>query len=782
MAKDKDGWTLLHHACYKGWLQVVKHLVSNFGADPHLMNNYHCTPLHWAAFGGHYNIVRYLVLDLNCDPHVENKRGNTPLQIATWRGHLDVFKFFVLDCKCDPLKANKVGLTPLYEAFVCNHVHIISFLLSTGKIDGILSKIHLPKLLSDWYWQLFHNIIDFRKTNPLKPRLKVFVLGDIGVGKTTLVSAIQNKICSSKLNSLGAKYRKVPEAIPHTKGVNSIHLHGMVLFDFAGHQEFYSSHAALLENLESSRGNVLVILLDLTLSKSELKHSLESWMSFIDSIYSDNRPPSIVIGSHSDKLTDKQTDSKAYLQSICDSANLRKWDTNSMMLAMNCTKRSSNELSSLLDKLHEHLHTYHKTFNVDTQTHILSAIIREYSKNIDACQIHEIIKHLEDQNEGLFECNILPRISNEQALHQSISVLSDLGEFVYLRSETFKDGWIVFNKHILFTEVNGAIFAPETFCSCHNISNSTGLISEHKLAAIFQDHNIDMIISFLTYFKYCYKIPENICFGSDQLYFFPQLVNQSKADLVYFKDCSYTSKWQLKCSKSYQCFTTRFTQTIVVQLAGLFGLSPEISEQECSCPVIFKECNVWNLGIHWKDMDGVEVIVEFSNSYKHVLLSMGCQKGDELHLVKLRSSIISTIMQIKDYSSKGIETSESFVYPPQSECSFEYSKDHIYLAAKLDKRYVTAKSGRVIEQLPLNTLLYMEPLALIPYDTVKQLFCQTSPNTLLSLDLLNTLTTTSKEDKSGFIASALKRNMTCGQWKDYIIRYSIFSEQTVRDL
>lgn len=91
--RDQDGWTLLHHACYKGWSTVVRQLVQEHGADPQCLNNFHSTPLHWAAFGGHFPIVTYLVKELNCNPNCENKRGNTPLQIACWRGNLQVIIF-----------------------------------------------------------------------------------------------------------------------------------------------------------------------------------------------------------------------------------------------------------------------------------------------------------------------------------------------------------------------------------------------------------------------------------------------------------------------------------------------------------------------------------------------------------------------------------------------------------------------------------------------------------------------------------------------------------------
>lgn len=788
--KDKDGWSLLHHACYRGWFDVAKVLVDKYKTDPHQKNNYHSTPLHWAAFGGHSMLVRYLVSELNCNPNSENKRGNTPLQIACWRGNLEVVKFLVLDCKCNPLKPNNNRVMPLYEAFVCSHVHIVSFLLSTGVVDAIIPQFKLPELLSDWYTKLFRNILDFRKTNPLKPTLKVFVLGDTGVGKTTLVNALRRKLCGSKMSTFGGKYRKVSSVTPHTVGVNPIHLDSsengpMTLFDFAGHQEFYSSHAALLENFESSKGAVLLILLDLTKTESELKSSLGAWMSFLDSIYSNNRPPSVFIGSHSDILKRRGEKPDVKLHSVCDSANLLMWDANCKLLAMNCTKVSSNELNAVTDELHEHFSKYQGTFNIDAQTHVINAVIKEHFKHSSACQVSDVIELLEHQSQGLFEHNLLPSPSDFKSLSELISQLSDLGEFVYLKDDNFRDGWIVFNKHLLFTEVSGTVFAPENFRSQYGILNSTGVVPKEKLMEAFKNHNVEMICKFLAYFNYCCKIHENNCPDSKELYFFPQLVNESKpTDLSYFKGCSYTCVWQLKCKKNYQCFVSRFTQSIIVQLATSFGLTPAGIDESCFCPVIVTECNVWNLGIHWKNMDGVEVVVEFDQSYKIMLLKLGCQHDAELYLVKLRSKIIKMIQQIQGHCLKDIETLESFIYPPnlnfQSQyISYEYTKDRLSLAVTDGKKFVTSKQGSNIEQIRLSDLLFMEPFSLIPNRIITVLFSVANADTVVDSNLLEELKIISRNDKSNFLASGLKPNMKCAHLREYINSYSIFSDQEV---
>ena len=90
---------------------------------------------------------------------------------------------------------------------------------------------------------------------------------------------------------------------------------------------------------------------------------------------------------------------------------------------------------------------------------MVNAIIGEHFKDSVACQVHEVIDVLAGQSEGLFEYGLLPSLADHQRLSQLFTQLSDLGEFVYLPSDNIGDGWIIFDRHLLFTEVNGPIFA-----------------------------------------------------------------------------------------------------------------------------------------------------------------------------------------------------------------------------------------------------------------------------------------------------------------------------------
>ena len=65
----------------------------------------------------------------------------------------------------------------------------------------------------------------------------------------------------------------------------------MVIYDFAGQQEYYSSHAAVLERIMRNSAAIFVCIVDLLMEK--ISESIHYWMSFIE-----NACSSAQVGSH----------------------------------------------------------------------------------------------------------------------------------------------------------------------------------------------------------------------------------------------------------------------------------------------------------------------------------------------------------------------------------------------------------------------------------------------------------------------------------------------------
>ena len=140
-----------------------------------------------------------------------------------------------------------------------------------------------------------------KKYSNAEPIARVFVIGNPGAGKSSFVEAMKREGFFDSFSTVSES--SVPT---HTAGIiPSIHTSkrcGRVLFyDFAGDPEYYSSHAAILENLASSKGdNIFIIVVNLKDDILAVRNTLHYWLSFID--YQCGSKNLIAIGSHSDLL------------------------------------------------------------------------------------------------------------------------------------------------------------------------------------------------------------------------------------------------------------------------------------------------------------------------------------------------------------------------------------------------------------------------------------------------------------------------------------------------
>lgn len=84
-AKDADGYTPLHRACYQNQIQMVKWLIMN-GANVLALTNDQWQPIHSAAQWGRTKILRIL-LAYGAKINVQTNGGNTPLHLAVTRAN-----------------------------------------------------------------------------------------------------------------------------------------------------------------------------------------------------------------------------------------------------------------------------------------------------------------------------------------------------------------------------------------------------------------------------------------------------------------------------------------------------------------------------------------------------------------------------------------------------------------------------------------------------------------------------------------------------------------------
>ena len=312
--KDEEGHIPLHYAAYNGRLEVVKYFLKETNCIASCENNNGVTPLHFACSNGHRDIARYLIREENCDPSCDSSSG-APLHFACRSGHLNIVRYLIEEEKCDPSCTMRInGWTPLHFASMNKHADIVKYLLSTGRVDpravskgGQTALDVLCYAGYDEISKLFQPIEECRNTFPLH---KLILVGDSGAGKTTFA---EKMLSSSETKSVTQSTAGI---IPHRIQITSMLTKGklyFVMYDFSGRQEYYSSHAAVLEHMMRKSRATFLCLVDLTKTKEEIDQSLNYWLSFINNACSSTAEGTsclAIIGSHADQMLSSEAKEK----------------------------------------------------------------------------------------------------------------------------------------------------------------------------------------------------------------------------------------------------------------------------------------------------------------------------------------------------------------------------------------------------------------------------------------------------------------------------------------
>ena len=194
------------------------------------------------------NVVGVLISEFGCSPSVKGQYGRTPLHHACNGGHLDVVKKLVSNNGyCDVNARDNDGRTPLYFAILNHHSSIVAELVRYNSDLTHVDEKH-------------KKLIKSARRHSKHIRTKAFIVGAPEVGKSTLVKALQSE------TFLQQTVKQVPA---HTAGIvpvfhESSNYGWVVFYDFAGDEEYYSSHAAILERIMGSSSNIFLLVFDLS--------------------------------------------------------------------------------------------------------------------------------------------------------------------------------------------------------------------------------------------------------------------------------------------------------------------------------------------------------------------------------------------------------------------------------------------------------------------------------------------------------------------------------------
>ena len=682
-AKHQNGFTALHFSCKSGNVGLVRILVKH-KANVDARTNSGDTPLHVAALYGQLQVTIALIHEFNCDINVKGHLGRSLLHSACACSGSDCAVVEYVVRYLSPLLVDDDGNTPLHTAcLIDSSVSVLEALLKynppllvrnkDGKTPLDVAPSWLKSVLdqymeenSDKIYADYNNIQTFakKKYSSAEPITRIFVIGNPGAGKSSLVETL-------KREGFFESFRQVSESsVPlHTAGiVPSIHTskhYGRSLFyDFAGDPEYYSSHAAILENLVSSKkgDNIFMIVVDLREDSIKIREILYYWFLFIQHQNLGKEPFLIIIGSHSDKVTrEKVEDKRTELQKFCDKIQPGHGVLHKVVhFILDCRNPKHKHLGDIKELI--------ASFTKDSPRHTLSlyastllGLLGKDFSNEPAFSDIQLQSHIEVTHIAL------PR--ETQSLHSLLLELHDIGLLFIVNDSNKEHFHVVFNISKLTNEVHRLLFSAEAKirlkerCVESEGSNSSfniGIIPRNVLEAILPE-NIPK--ECLVQLQYCQLISRKdvgafpsltLSDSTDQSFlFFPALcsVDKSKVSWVTPPDLSYSIGWLARCTDPCDYFPPRFLHVLLLRVVFRFTLSvPAQNEASGSSPDhshFQRRCTMWKTGVHWLMEEGVECMVELVNGNKEVMVITKTILDRAQNCTIVFSKIINCVMEAK---------------------------------------------------------------------------------------------------------------------------------------
>ena len=511
LARNKKGETpmcksnvgpisLLHLAAAHGWLDIVVNLITKYKYDTDCKDSRGHTPLHDAAVNNHLEVVRYFINEQHCDPMTKNENGNTPLHFACRYGHLNIAQYLISEAHCNPSCENNNGDTPIHYACRYSHAHIVQYLLTTGKVDPLAKNkygntpVDYASKRDNSYdlLKLFQSFPQCKRDFPVHTYTKLVLTGYSGAGKTTISQLTLLLASKTGLFSVLSSGR-VTDVECLTAGIIPLYVESkvnevgnMVIYDFAGQQEYYSSHAAVLERIMRNSAAIFACIVNLSQCMDKISESIHYWISFIENACSLAQGSShvIIVGSHADLVNSLQElkEKSSLVESIAESRV--KQLTYGGFVSMDCRLSKTKEahyFRSLLSTSQQAILSSQPSMSL--YCHVLYAFLRTKLRKT-GCTLQELNSALASENDFSPDSTVLK---------DSLTSLSDKGLILFMQNQEHSwSSWVVVEKEGLLREVNGTLFAPNHFKQYRQVASNTGIVPITTLEELFPQYNSEM--------------------------------------------------------------------------------------------------------------------------------------------------------------------------------------------------------------------------------------------------------------------------------------------------
>ena len=773
------GKTALHYACNATEIkeEIVKALTAERECDISIADNSGETALQIALKRELYKIIRILLLisQKSISNVVNNTiQGSSILYVACDNSDHEMIECLVSVENCLLNVQDETGMTPLHIACKHNDIRAVRILLSNEKCDTtVLDKYGKSAveytndydILRELFRHganpssLYHRYVLNRRKIPTS-FVKVFVLGDSGVGKTTLVESLQREYLA--LVRAFIKNQKISEVELKTAGIvptdfKSKDYGRVTLFDFAGQKQYFGTHEAFLNNAVGNCPPIFILVIDVSANQA-LDEKLLYWITFLKSTCShlSVKPHIIIICSHIDVLKDANEDPLArfsVIEQVMTSPAF-SWCHFAGIVGMDCRLPNSSDMLTLRQIMKRSCDTLRIKSRMDFNCHcffvyLLDKFRKSLAITIDMVQT-AIQTEPEASKSGEGHLSFIP--DTVSRLCQICDKLDDHGHIIFIKDSTqLEMSWIIIDKASLFNKVTGAIFAPEGFKENFNLSTSTGVVPFSKMKGkFFPEYDIEMLMCFLSHMEFCNEVTDRKLLklltegqsisATDRYFFFPSLVTVDAPSDVWSSDtqCEFRFGWCLKCWDA-DFFTPRFLQVLILRLAFIYALASDTQDSgtdNLPLPVIHRKCQVWKNGIFWGTKEGIECLVSVDEDNKTLLLLMKSTTINQACL-KYRSTLLTKIMCIKEDLMCGLKAKKYVIDPKDSQYPLPpvnaISLDEINEAIIECNEAVVTSTGKIFT---VDYLLVFEPYAKLGKEILKQLFCSQNQNLKISDEFL----------------------------------------------
>ena len=745
-------------------MDIIKYLITEHGCDPALPDNDGNMPIHIACLGGQLNVVRYLVTEMKCNPKSPRKNGWTPLHLACNKGHMDIIKYLITEHGCDPTVVDTDGLTPLHYASYFGHTFVVQWLLQDGRVDPLSvdkfgrTPVNCAERSNSSYelLKLFQPLLQSNKSHPIHLLTKAVLTGNSGAGKSSLAQGIiELDVEKSFVQRLWNRPNDVEQL---TAGIISHNIHNkkvenLILFDLAGHTEYYFSQSALMEVVIQKSMAIFINVVDLSKSEEEITHAVCYWLNFIEdcTCKSDGKSFLIMVGSHADKINKAR---QKYKESIM--AELVKKRVKTLeyvgIVSMDCRRYldSSKQLISLISKCQHSILA--RAPSVSMNCHLLYAFLQTKI----ACQLQDVLSSLAAEDS--------PIPLEVPLLDELLQSLSSRGAIMYFKNkQCLEKSWVLAKTEVILKDVNGVLFAPEHFKVHSHIASNTGVVRVSSFGQLFPKYNPEMLVELLVSLEFC--IPVNLSGietnlqatapteeGTDQLLFFPALSHTVRPQSLTSEIqqlCAYQcrSGWCLGCKDfKYQYFTARFLYTLLYRLTYTFPLPCENVSTTHYLHGLERRCIVWKNGISWNNADGIRTVVEVIQQNRWVVVTMYHNKDitRPVEYSKHRSAVIRLVLDLQMELAPNLDTLECLISPSLiQQWPLEYLPESDLFAIKDVARSVLLHKPLVLSykddshQLSIDDAVLFEPYHLLSPLSLCELMNSSKRDQPVSPTLLN---------------------------------------------